>query len=90
MCHSKSLVETGERKEMPVKGWEPNPMKYVALPAHARVLRVHIEERMAQLREYSEHCKWNYTEMNPSKVGVIASGPSYFYAKEVYNFSESQ
>lgn len=84
VCHSKSLVETGKRKEMPVKGWEPNPMKYVALPAHARVLRVHIEERMAQLREYSEHCKWNYTEMNPSKVGVIASGPSYFYAKEVW------
>ncbi len=84
VCHSKSLVQIGERKEVPVKEWKPDPMKYVALPAHARVLRVHIEERTWQLCEYSEHCKWNYTEMNSSEIGVIASGPSYFYAKEIW------
>ncbi|MGF6376610.1 indolepyruvate ferredoxin oxidoreductase alpha subunit [Clostridiales Family XIII bacterium PM5-7] len=84
VCHSKSLVEVSERKEVGVKNWEPNPMKYVALPAHARQLRVQIEERMKKLAAYSESTPFNRAEINGTKVGIIASGPSYYYAKEVF------
>ena len=84
VCHSKSLVELGERTEVGVKEWEPNPMKYVALPAHARVLRVAIEERTEKLAQYSEKTHFNRIEMGNTKIGVIASGPSYYYAKEVW------
>ena len=79
VCHSKSLVEIGERKEVGVKDWKKDPQRYVCLPAHARVMRVALEERTKQLAEYSETTKFNYAE-----VGVIASGPSYYYAKEVW------
>lgn len=89
VCHSKSLVETGKRKNMPVKEWKQNPLKYVALPAHARVLRRQIEERTKCLSEYSEDCKWNYEEMHSSDIGVIASGPSYYYAKEIWGENAS-
>ncbi len=81
VCHSKSLVEIGERKEVGVKEWKKDPQRYVCLPAHARVMRVALEERTKQLAEYSETTKFNYAEMGGTKVGVIASGPSYYYAK---------
>lgn len=84
VCHSKSIVELGERNDVDVKPWEPNPMKYVALPAHARILRVEIEKRTERLREFSETCPYNRVEMNDKKIGIISSGPSYYYAKEVF------
>lgn len=84
VCHSKSLVECGERKEVAVKEWKPDPMKYVALPAHSRILRVQIEERTNKLAEYSEKSPFNFAEINGTAVGVIASGASYYYAKEVF------
>ncbi len=84
VCHSKSLVEIGERKDVPVKEWKQDPMKYVALPAHARILRVEMEKRQQKLAGYSEECPFNKAEYNGTEIGVIASGPSYYYAKEVF------
>lgn len=84
VCHSKSLVEIGDRKEVGVKEWKKDPQRYVCLPAHARVMRVALEERTKQLAEYSETTKFNYAEMGGTKIGIIASGPSYYYAKEVW------
>lgn len=89
VCHSKSLVECGPRKEVPVKEWAPDPMKYVALPAHSRILRVEIEERTRKLAEYSEKSPFNFAEFNGTKAGVIASGVSYYYAKEVFGSDAS-
>lgn len=89
VCHSKSLVEIGDRKEVGVKEWKKDPQRYVCLPAHARVMRVALEERTKQLAEYSENTKFNYAEMGDTKIGVIASGPSYYYAKEVWGENAS-
>ena len=88
VCHSKSFVEVGERVEPAIKEWTPDPLKYVALPAHARILRVGIEERQAKLKDASEKSPFNFAEYGTDgggkKIGVIASGPSYWYAKEVF------
>ncbi|MBQ1390465.1 MAG: indolepyruvate ferredoxin oxidoreductase subunit alpha [Firmicutes bacterium] len=90
VCHSKSLVECGERVEIPVKEWKKDPMKYVALPAHARILRPQLDERTAKLAVYSEDCPFNHEEINVgAKIGVIASGVSYYYAKEVFGETAS-
>ena len=82
VCHSKSLVETGERKETELRKYEKNFGKYVAIPAIGRKLRHEVEARMNRLKEYSETSKWNYTVSNNSKIGVIASGMSYEFAWE--------
>ena len=84
VCHSKSFVEINDRKEVPYKVWEKDPQRYVALPAHSRINRVKLEDRTAKLKEYSETCKFNFEDMHDTKVGIIASGPSYYYAKEVW------
>lgn len=84
VCHSKSIVELGEREQVPLKEWVKNPAKYVCLPAIARKLRVNLEDRMKRLEEYSEKSPFNRAEYTDSKVGVIASGICYFYGKEVF------
>lgn len=89
VCHSKSIVELGERPDVPAKEWSKNPAKYVCLPAIARNLRVKLEERMTKLKEYSETCPFNRVEMGDTKVGIIASGICYYYAKEVFGENAS-
>lgn len=84
LCHGKTVVETGVRKEVPIRDFVKTPSKYVMVPAMARVRRKDLEERLGRLKEYSENCIWNYEEINEGKIGVIASGPSYRYAKEVF------
>lgn len=89
VCHSKSVVELGERADVPAKSWEKNPAKYVCLPAIARKLRVNLEKRLAELAAYSEESPFNRVEMGDTKVGVIASGICYYYAKEVFGENAS-
>lgn len=88
VCHGKSIVEVGDRKEVPIKEWTQDPVKYVALPAHARMNRVKIEDRTKALRDASESSAFNYMELSSKgegeRIGVIASGPSFYYAKEVF------
>ena len=82
VCHSKSLVEFGERKEVAPKKYEKNFGKFVAVPAIGRALRHKVEERTNKLKVYSETSKWNYAVENGSKIGVITSGMSYEFAWE--------
>ena len=84
VCHSKSITEVGERKEVAIKDFIKTPSKYVMVPALAKLRRVDLETRLSRLKDYSEHCKWNYAEYNDLEIGIIASGPSYRYAKEVF------
>ena len=84
VCHSKSIVELTDRAEQQPKTWEKNPVKYVCLPAIARKLRVNLEKRMEKLAAYSETTPFNRMEMGDTRVGVIASGICYYYAKEVF------
>ena len=89
VCHSKSIVELSDRKEIAPKEWTKNPAKYVCLPAIARNLRVKLDERMKKLAAYSETSPFNRMEMGDKGVGVIASGVCYYYAKEVFGENAS-
>lgn len=89
ICHSKTIVDLKDRKEVPAKAWEKNPAKYVCLPAMARNMRVKLEDRMAKLAAYSETTPFNRMEMRDTKIGIIASGVCYYYAKEVFGDNAS-
>lgn len=85
VCHSKSIVEHGERVERPIRPYVKDAESRVSVPANAKVWRKNVEERLKKLAVYSENSKFNYAEYKEdSKVGVIASGISYHYAKEVW------
>ncbi|MGL4730240.1 MAG: indolepyruvate ferredoxin oxidoreductase subunit alpha [Clostridium sp.] len=83
ISHSKSIVTLGERKEVEVKPYEKDTKKYIMIPGHARIKHYEVEERLEKLRQYSNNCKLNRIEMGDSKIGVITSGVSYQYCKEV-------
>lgn len=84
LCHSKGIVECSDRVEVPIKEYIKNPQKNLTVPAHARVRRVDIEERMKKLLDYSNNTHLNNYEMNDTKIGIVASGICYTYAKEVF------
>ncbi len=84
ISHSKGIVECYDRVEKPVIPYETNIPKFVAVPGNARKRRHIVEDRMNLLYKYSNETPLNYEEMNDTKIGVIASGMSFTYAKEVF------
>lgn len=84
VCHSKGIVECSDREEVGIKEYVKNIKKNVTVPANARVLRIKVEERLQKLLEFSNSTELNFIEWNDTKIGVIASGVCYSYAKEVF------
>ncbi len=82
ISHSRSLVETTDRAELPLKEYVKNPAKNVMMPAMARGRHVFVEKRMKALADFAETCDLNRTEYYDTSIGIIASGASYQYAKE--------
>ena len=88
VCHSKGLVEFGERTEHTAPTYQRNVRKFVCTPAHAYMNHPIVEERLAKLAEYG--CTralengLNKLELCDGKVGVITASISYQYAKEVF------
>ncbi|MBP2654863.1 MAG: indolepyruvate ferredoxin oxidoreductase, alpha subunit [Firmicutes bacterium] len=89
VCHSKSLVEIGEAVKPTKKPYVKNLQKYDLVPANARHLHVKVEERLKKLEAFSNETELNYIEWNNKKVGVIAAGVAYQYAKEVFGENAS-
>ncbi|MEK6265426.1 MAG: indolepyruvate ferredoxin oxidoreductase subunit alpha [Clostridium sp.] len=84
LCHSKGIVQCEDRREVPLKEYVKDITKYIPVPAHSTKLRVKVEERLNKLEEFSNNTPLNYIELNDTKIGVVASGCSYKFAKEVF------
>lgn len=83
ISHSKTVVETGERVKVPFKKYEKDIKKYIMTPAHSKKKHYEVEERLEALRKYSNHTFLNRMEMGDTKIGIITSGISYQYCREV-------
>ena len=84
VAHSQSIVDVGERQASERIPYEKNAAKYVMMPANAKKRHVAVEERMKALKEFAENCPYNKAEYADSDIGVITSGTSYEYVKEVF------
>ena len=89
VCHSKSIVECGERQDAPIKDYNKKKFKYVVVPAYATKMRVKVEERLEKLKEFSNNTDLNFIKWNEKKIGVISSGICYHYARAVFGDSAS-
>ena len=87
IAHSQSLVETGERKEIPQRPYEKNIAKYVMMPGNAIKRHPIVEERMRRLAEFAETSDMNRVDSGSDmSTGIITSSICYQYVKEsVYN-----
>ncbi|HCJ58099.1 indolepyruvate ferredoxin oxidoreductase subunit alpha [Lutispora sp.] len=89
VCHSKSIVEFGEREDVPFKPYSRNIPKYVATPANAKLAHVRVEKRLKDLEEYSNKSPLNKAEYNNKSIGIITSGIAYQYVKEIFGDNAS-
>ena len=89
ISHSKSLVELGERTEIPPKTYEKNVFKNDCAPGHAYKKRVKVENMLAELEEYGCTSPLNKVEYGDGEIGVITASIAYQYAKEVFPESTS-
>ncbi len=81
VSHSRTPIELRERVEVELKPYEKNAAKRVMVPANSRARHIAVEARMKALSEFAETTPLNRIEKG-GKIGVIASGIAYQYAKE--------
>lgn len=84
VCHSKGLVEMGERKNFEIIPYKKQPQKFIAAPAHAKMLHPIVEDKLIRLEQFSNESELNRIEWGNKKVGIITSGVAYNYAREVF------
>lgn len=85
ISHGKSIVNLQEQVQgLPEPSLERNPGKFVMLPSNARVRHPLVEKRILDLEAWSCSQPFNRVEEGTSEVGVITSGISYQYAKEIF------
>ena len=89
ISHSKTVVEVGDKKAIEVKPYEKNIKKYIMTPGHSKIKHYEVEERLEKLRQYSNTTKLNRMEMGNAKIGIITSGISYEYCREVFGENAS-
>ena len=88
VCHSKGLVEFGERTEHVAPAYKRNVRKFICTPANAYMNHPLVEDRLVKLAEFGStravEMGLNTVEIGDGKVGVITASISYQYAKEVF------
>ena len=83
IAHSQSIVEQGEKEPAVLKDYNKDPAKYIMMPGNAIKRHPFVEQRTEDLRALAEDCIYNTVEMNSDEIGIITSGCSYLYVKEV-------
>ncbi len=82
--HSRSAVELGERQAPPVPEYKSDFAKRNLLPGNARKRHAAVEERLKKLAVFSDSFAYNVIIKGRERVGVLASGVSYQYGREVF------
>lgn len=82
--HSRSAVELGERQAPPEIEYKSDFAKRNLLPGNARRRHVAVEERLRKLALFSDTFPHNVLRKGKERVGVLASGVSYQYGREVF------
>jgi indolepyruvate ferredoxin oxidoreductase alpha subunit len=86
VCHSKAVVAVDEaiKADIPVaEGFKRDLKKFVMIPAFAKLRHPLVLEREEKLKEVTETTPYNRIEWYDNKIGIITSGISYQYVKEI-------
>jgi len=86
ISHSKSVVNVNRSRSVKNESaaFHFNQQKYVMLPVYALPRHAAIEERLVKLAEYAETFPLNQVMTGDKKLGIVASGIAYQYAREVF------
>ena len=87
IAHSQNVVELNDCTDNELKEYIKEPQKYIMSPANAIRRHPVVEERLKKLAEYAETSPLNREEHGDGSLGIITSGTSYQYVKEVFGDS---
>ncbi len=82
LAHHKGLVDVGERKNIAKREFEADAKRF-SVPIYRLLRRPEVEKTLAALTEYAETCPFNRIEQGQDSIGVVTSGISYQYVKEI-------
>lgn len=83
LAHHKGVVEVGDRTEVETRAFDRDPKRF-SVPIYRLLRRPEVEKTLTALAEYAETCPFNRIEEGgDNKIGVVTSGISYQYVKEV-------
>lgn len=89
VAHSQSIVSLSDREEVPLKEYVKTPQKYIMNPGNAVRRHPVVEERLAAITRHADDTGLNRIEWGDKSIGIITSGASYLYAKEVFGNNAS-
>ena len=89
IAHSQSAVNLEEPDSVELLEYVKEPRKYIMAPANAIGRHPIVEKRQAALADYAENSPLNRVEYADGEIGIITSGTSYQYVKEVFGDSVS-
>ncbi len=83
LSHTKCVVDPGTPQQLQ-RTYEPSEdfAKYVMIPAHARQRHVSLLKRISDLTAVSNRGPFNHIEEGEERLGIIASGIGYQFARE--------
>jgi indolepyruvate ferredoxin oxidoreductase alpha subunit len=87
ISHCASVVELGERRfddAVPTASFQRDRSKLICTSPRSRVRHPVVEARMEKLTEVSNRSPFNRLEWGDLRIGIVASGPAYRYAREVF------
>lgn len=84
VSHSRTLVTLGSRSEGAAVSFEKNPQRFVPIPAHARLMRVALEEKLTKMRDEAVTHAANRIEWRDRSLGIITHSIAYQYVREVW------
>jgi indolepyruvate ferredoxin oxidoreductase, alpha subunit len=83
ISHNRGLVVLGEAEDHPATGFVRNPSKYVMIPGFARMRRPVLLERLEALAAWAEASDLTAEFGTDDSFGVVTSGVSFNYVREV-------
>lgn len=82
IAHARTIVELGERVEVPLREYKKDIRKFVSMPGNMIGRHVVVEERERRLAEDANTLPINRIEWADKRIGVVTSGAAYNYVKE--------
>ncbi len=82
ISHSKSLVQTRDRRDVPLRPYTKDVRKWVMIPGHARLRQPEVLARYDRMLAWAEVTDLNRIEWGDKRLGVVTSGIAYQYVRE--------
>lgn len=83
LCHSRGIVETGERTEKKYSGFIEDQARFCMLPPNSNKQQYFMQERLETLRKFNETSSLNSLEEVENATTLIITGSiAYYYLKE--------